>query len=64
MIRGAILASRGPQGRRVTRAGFREQKEEGMQSERLRFEDAVPKFAFDEDRHPPARIKVVGVGGA
>jgi cell division protein FtsZ len=30
----------------------------------FRFEDAPAKFAFDEDRQPPARIKVVGIGGA
>jgi cell division protein FtsZ len=35
-----------------------------MQSDKLRFDDAVPRFAFDEDRQPPARIKVVGIGGA
>jgi cell division protein FtsZ len=35
-----------------------------MQSDKLRFDDAVPRFAFDEDRQPPAKIKVVGIGGA
>ncbi len=35
-----------------------------MQSEKLRFEEAAPRFTFDEDRQPPARIKVIGVGGA
>lgn len=35
-----------------------------MQAEKLRFEEASPRFSFDEDRHPPAKIKVVGVGGA
>jgi cell division protein FtsZ len=35
-----------------------------MQGEKLRFEEKVPKFSFEEDRKPPARIKVVGIGGA
>jgi cell division protein FtsZ len=35
-----------------------------MQTEKLRFEEAAPRFSFDEDRHPPAKIKVVGIGGA
>jgi cell division protein FtsZ len=35
-----------------------------MQSEKLRFEEEPLKFRFDEDRLPPAKIKVVGVGGA
>ncbi len=35
-----------------------------MQIEKLRFDEAAPKFSFDEDRHPPAKIKVVGIGGA
>src|SRR5512138_1295598 len=35
-----------------------------MQTEKLRFEEEPLKFRFDEDRLPPARIKVVGVGGA
>jgi cell division protein FtsZ len=35
-----------------------------MQAEKLRFEEAAPRFSFEEDRHPPAKIKVVGVGGA
>jgi len=35
-----------------------------MQMDKLRFEAAAPRFSFDEDRHPPAKIKVVGVGGA
>ena len=34
-----------------------------MKIEKLRF-DAAAKFSFDEDRNPPAKIKVVGVGGA
>ncbi len=32
--------------------------------EKLRFEEKIPKFSFEEDRQPPARIKVVGIGGA
>src|SRR6059036_759106 len=35
-----------------------------MKAEKLKFEDAGMKFSFDEDRLPPAKIKVVGVGGA
>jgi cell division protein FtsZ len=35
-----------------------------MQGEKLRFDEAAPKFSFDTDRQPPARIKVVGIGGA
>jgi len=35
-----------------------------MQIERLRLDEATPRFCFDEDRLPPARIKVVGIGGA
>jgi cell division protein FtsZ len=35
-----------------------------MQIERLRFEETTTKFRFDEDRQPPAKIKVVGIGGA
>jgi cell division protein FtsZ len=35
-----------------------------MQTEKLRFEEAAGRFKFDEDRHPPANIKVVGIGGA
>ncbi len=36
-----------------------------MQIEKLRFEDEeTAKFSFDEDRQPPAKIKVVGIGGA
>jgi len=35
-----------------------------MQIEKFRFDEAAPKFAFDEDRQPPAKIKVVGIGGA
>ncbi len=35
-----------------------------MKAEKLRFEDSAPKFSFDEDRLPPAKIKVVGIGGA
>ena len=35
-----------------------------MQIERLSLDEAAPRFCFDEDRLPPARIKVVGIGGA
>jgi cell division protein FtsZ len=35
-----------------------------MQIERLSSDEATPRFCFDEDRLPPARIKVVGIGGA
>jgi cell division protein FtsZ len=35
-----------------------------MQGEKLRFDEAAPKFSFDSDRQPPAKIKVVGIGGA
>jgi len=35
-----------------------------MQAERLRFDEAGAKFMFDEDRQPPAKIKVIGIGGA
>jgi cell division protein FtsZ len=35
-----------------------------MKAEKLQFEDAGMKFSFDEDRLPPAKIKVVGIGGA
>src|SRR4030042_811328 len=35
-----------------------------MHTEKLRFEEAAPKFSFEEDRNPPAKIKVVGIGGA
>jgi cell division protein FtsZ len=35
-----------------------------MKAEKLRFDDSALKFSFDEDRLPPAKIKVVGVGGA
>lgn len=37
---------------------------EGTQMEKLRFEEIAATFRFDEDRKPPAKIKVVGVGGA
>jgi cell division protein FtsZ len=39
-------------------------KEEWMQVEKFRFEETPTKITFDEDRKPPARIKVIGVGGA
>jgi cell division protein FtsZ len=32
--------------------------------DKFRFEEPPVKFSFDEDRQPPAKIKVVGVGGA
>lgn len=35
-----------------------------MKTEKFRFEEAGPQFAFDEDRQPPAKIKVIGIGGA
>jgi cell division protein FtsZ len=35
-----------------------------MQVEKLRFEEEVARFRFDEDRQPPAKIKVIGIGGA
>jgi cell division protein FtsZ len=37
---------------------------EGTQMEKLRFEEIAATFRFDEDRKPPAKIKVVGIGGA
>jgi cell division protein FtsZ len=35
-----------------------------MQNERLRFDDSITRFSFDEDRQPPAKLKVLGIGGA
>jgi cell division protein FtsZ len=35
-----------------------------MQVEKLRFEDSPARIHFDEDRQPPAKIKVIGIGGA
>src|SRR5262245_20934318 len=35
-----------------------------MQLEKLRFDESATKFSFQEDRHPPAKIKVIGIGGA
>ena len=35
-----------------------------MQLEKLKFEESVAKISFDEDHQPPARIKVIGIGGA
>ncbi len=35
-----------------------------MQVEKFRFDETPNKIVFDEDRKPPARIKVIGVGGA
>jgi cell division protein FtsZ len=43
---------------------FQNPKEEGMQVEKLRFEEEAARFRFDEDRQPPAKIKVIGIGGA
>jgi cell division protein FtsZ len=39
-------------------------KEERMQLEKLQFEGSLARIAFDEDCQPPAKIKVIGVGGA
>jgi cell division protein FtsZ len=35
-----------------------------MQAENLRFEESPARIIFDEDRQPPAKIKVIGIGGA
>ena len=35
-----------------------------MQSEKLKFEEETLKLRFDDDPQPPAKIRVVGVGGA
>jgi cell division protein FtsZ len=35
-----------------------------MQAENLNFEESPARIIFDEDRQPPARIKVIGIGGA
>jgi cell division protein FtsZ len=35
-----------------------------MPVEKLKFEGEAAKFRFDEDRQPPAKIKVIGIGGA
>src|SRR5687767_13483468 len=35
-----------------------------MQNDRLRFDDSITRFSFDEDRQPPAKLKVLGIGGA
>ncbi len=35
-----------------------------MITEKFRFEEHTARFSFDEDRQPPARIKVIGLGGA
>ncbi len=35
-----------------------------MQVEKFRFEESPNRIIFDEDRKPPARIKVIGIGGA
>jgi cell division protein FtsZ len=39
-------------------------EEDWMQTEKLKFEDEAIKVRFEEDRQPPAKIKVVGIGGA
>jgi cell division protein FtsZ len=39
-------------------------EEDWMQTEKLKFEDEAMKVRFEEDRLPPAKIKVVGIGGA
>ncbi|NWG13097.1 MAG: cell division protein FtsZ [Acidobacteria bacterium] len=35
-----------------------------MQSGKLQFSEVAPRFTFDEDHQPPAKIKVIGIGGA
>ena len=35
-----------------------------MQSEKLKFEEETLKLRFDDDPQPPAKIRVVGIGGA
>ena len=35
-----------------------------MIPEKFKFEEHTARFSFDEDRQPPARIKVIGLGGA
>ncbi len=35
-----------------------------MQTDKLRFDEEAARFKFDEDRQPPAKIKVIGIGGA
>jgi len=35
-----------------------------MQMDKLNFEEAAPRFSFEEDRQPQAKIKVIGIGGA
>ncbi len=35
-----------------------------MQFEKLKFDESAAKITFDEDYQPPAKIKVIGVGGA
>jgi cell division protein FtsZ len=39
-------------------------EEDWMQTEKLKFGDEAMKVRFEEDRLPPAKIKVVGIGGA
>jgi cell division protein FtsZ len=35
-----------------------------MQVEKLQFEEKALKFSFAEEKQPPAKIKVIGIGGA
>jgi cell division protein FtsZ len=35
-----------------------------QQPERLNFDESVARVSFEEDHQPPARIKVIGIGGA
>jgi cell division protein FtsZ len=35
-----------------------------MQFDKLKFDETVARVSFDDDLQPPARIKVIGVGGA
>ena len=35
-----------------------------MQIGKLQFSEVAPRFSFDEDHQPPAKIKVIGIGGA
>jgi len=39
-------------------------QDEQAQSGTLQFEEKPLKISFDDDRQPPARIKVIGIGGA
>jgi cell division protein FtsZ len=35
-----------------------------MQTGKLQFSEVAPRFTFEEDHQPPAKIKVIGIGGA